>query len=494
MKNYFWSLQSELNAIFQQGDFAGIQEYRQRSVHQILKRTQLLAAAQVVLMAYLLCVDMLSGLMADLPQVWIGNVVAHTGLFVLSCTMTALSNRWLRKPPRNAKVCWWAVRLYILLGMMLINFMSLSSEAMMNGSSVYVMSVLAVALVFPFEPGVLTLIFIVNHAIQIGGVLLVQENEYVRTSYIVNGTIAVLLALVAVYYLERSRRDGFIAERALRISEESFRKMFFSNPLPVLVVRQQDGKVLLANKKAENFYSMRESEGIKGSVPDIFVREENWGIIVGELNEKGSIQNRILEHTDQNGHKKWTLANFEKIEYGGKEAVLCEVADITELKRMENELAVHATTDPLTGVYNRRKGVDLLQSAMREAKRGGRSVVVCFTDLNGLKKVNDHFGHAEGDSYICTVCNAIAGEKEKEDILFRYGGDEFVILFRGKEEERAREICDRVKARLETAKQELQKPYDLGVSMGLSAFDPEGTLLTAAQLMEAADRENYLDK
>lgn len=115
---------------------------------------------------------------------------------------------------------------------------------------------------------------------------------------------------------------------------------------------------------------------------------------------------------------------------------ICVLAEYREMNRnMEHELKARqqeeprllqkAIRDPLTGLYNRQHAMDVLTKMMHKKL----PMAVCFVDLDGLKEINDHFGHAEGDRYIWTVTDVLRSAcRSKKDMLFRYGGDEFLVL------------------------------------------------------------------
>lgn len=96
-------------------------------------------------------------------------------------------------------------------------------------------------------------------------------------------------------------------------------------------------------------------------------------------------------------------------------------------RKREMDLEKQARTDPLTGSPNRAFG----SQALEESIRRGRPFVLCFVDIDGLKTVNDTLGHGQGDRYILVVAQALADVLEDgRDLLSRFGGDEFCLLFR----------------------------------------------------------------
>jgi diguanylate cyclase (GGDEF)-like protein len=90
-----------------------------------------------------------------------------------------------------------------------------------------------------------------------------------------------------------------------------------------------------------------------------------------------------------------------------------------------------AALDPLTGVFLRSAGFVQLEREMARAKRTGEPLVVAFVDVDRLKAVNDTYGHSGGDDLLVAVADALRSHLRAEDLVFRYGGDEFVCAFVG---------------------------------------------------------------
>ena len=102
--------------------------------------------------------------------------------------------------------------------------------------------------------------------------------------------------------------------------------------------------------------------------------------------------------------------------------------ELAALKRREAEAQKRADRDGLTGLYNRRRMLELLNAAIADAARRDQYVGLLFIDLNGFKAINDEHGHAAGDRILMTAAQRISARVRVGDIVCRYGGDEFVVV------------------------------------------------------------------
>ena len=159
-----------------------------------------------------------------------------------------------------------------------------------------------------------------------------------------------------------------------------------------------------------------------------------------------------------------------------------------ELGRREEQLATLAMTDPLTGLLNRTAFTDRLTEACRRSER----VVLAFVDLNGFKDVNDTFGHQSGDAVLVEVGERLSRVARAHDVVGRFGGDEFVMLFRDiPPETRPGILVDRIRAALAEPWPNLGHSQ-VTASVGLvdsteASSDPE-------ELIRAADTAMYSRK
>jgi diguanylate cyclase (GGDEF)-like protein/PAS domain S-box-containing protein len=120
--------------------------------------------------------------------------------------------------------------------------------------------------------------------------------------------------------------------------------------------------------------------------------------------------------------------------------------DMTERKRMEDDMKLLATVDPLTGAYNRRQGHAILTAEAGRYARDGRPFAVLMLDIDHFKAVNDHFGHAAGDAVLRSLVELARSTLRTVDRLVRWGGEEFLMVLPDTEAAAAMAAAERLRA------------------------------------------------
>jgi len=157
------------------------------------------------------------------------------------------------------------------------------------------------------------------------------------------------------------------------------------------------------------------------------------------------------------------------------------------------ELHALSVRDSLTGLYNRRGLVEIGERMVARATREGRCIGVLMADLDGLKAINDAFGHGEGDRAIIALAEALRDSLRASDTVARLGGDEFVALFPLGEWQPATKLPERIRKALERRNRELSRPWSVCASLGIRVWDPSDGRILPAVLSEA-DVDLYQDK
>jgi diguanylate cyclase (GGDEF)-like protein len=167
---------------------------------------------------------------------------------------------------------------------------------------------------------------------------------------------------------------------------------------------------------------------------------------------------------------------------------LVMAAETAERKRSMEKIQEMALSDPLTGLANYRRLVDVIDSEMKRFGRTGRSFCVLLLDLDGLKKINDTHGHVTGSRALCRLADILRVHCRGTDLAARYGGDEFAVVMPESEDDGARRAMRRIS---EHVARDPEKP-SISVSIGAALFPRDG--VTISELLEAADRSLYSKK
>lgn len=146
--------------------------------------------------------------------------------------------------------------------------------------------------------------------------------------------------------------------------------------------------------------------------------------------------------------------------------------------------------DTLTGVFNRAGFFKFAYNIIEDARSKKQDLFVLFLDLDGLKKVNDRYGHDEGDNFIKAMGKILSQVRKHGELLMRYGGDEFVVLAQNYTHEDAREYMERIETGIENYNALSSRPYMLAASMGYTIMNPAEEF-DLEELIESADKEMY---
>jgi diguanylate cyclase (GGDEF)-like protein len=163
-------------------------------------------------------------------------------------------------------------------------------------------------------------------------------------------------------------------------------------------------------------------------------------------------------------------------------------AEVAERKSSMEKIQEMALSDPLTGLANYRRLVDVIESEMRRFGRTGRPFCVLLLDLDGLKKINDTHGHVAGSRALCRLADILRVTCRETDLAARYGGDEFAVVMPESEDDGARRAMRRI---AENVAKDMEKPR-ISVSIGAAVFPRDG--VSISELLEAADRALYAKK
>lgn len=272
-------------------------------------------------------------------------------------------------------------------------------------------------------------------------------------------------------------------EKALRDSEAEL-KALFASMQDVVITFDKKGRYLKVATTASKLLINSPDSLIGRSVYEVFPGEvaDRWVSHIQKVCETQSTKH--LEYSlNVDGHEVWFDAAVSPLD---SETVIWVAHDITLRKRMEEKSYFISTHDQLTGAFNR----TYFEEELKRLERSRRYPISFFmVDVDNLKKVNDHFGHAAGDELLQRVARVFINTLRSEDIFARIGGDEFVAILPATNQAEA-EILQRRLFR-NIAKANKNQPVELCLSAGLATCLKGGSL---AETMKKADADMYKNK
>jgi diguanylate cyclase (GGDEF)-like protein/PAS domain S-box-containing protein len=269
-----------------------------------------------------------------------------------------------------------------------------------------------------------------------------------------------------------------------------------------VIATDLEGKVLYWNRGAQELYGWSPGEALERNLRVLTVPEElldQAEAIRSELWAGRTWSGEMLLRRKDGSHVSVLGTATPFFDDRGNLAGMIGVStDISERKALEAELERRASHDPLTGLPNRHTLVDRLGQALLRTKRGkeGRKVGVLFMDLDGFKTINDSLGHEAGDRLLVTVAERLRKRLRPEDVLARFGGDEFAVLL-----EEVADASETIRVAQRIA-ESLREPFtvndhqvNLSTSVGIALGsahtkdDPEGMLRNADAAMYKAKEQ-----
>lgn len=283
------------------------------------------------------------------------------------------------------------------------------------------------------------------------------------------GMVYVLFTALLLHYLiSNLLRKVRLADHNLSVSEEKYKAVINQMQLGMALYEGASGEDIFKYRLIDSNHSHEILTGLK--------KEEISGKYFSEIHKNIEPQNldRLIwtiktgESTCYEKFQKNTNYYYEVLASRPKENQLVVILnDITGSKQAEERLHYLSYHDQLTGLYNRRLFEEQLQ---RLNSKNYFPLIITMADINGLKLVNDSFGHTVGDKYIQKVTEVLREGFREKDIICRLGGDEFIILSPNTDEREIKELIGRINER---TKLEAVNKITLSVSFGYSIKDRE---------------------
>ena len=224
-------------------------------------------------------------------------------------------------------------------------------------------------------------------------------------------------------------------EKRLRENEELFSAIFNGMTEGVYI---NDTRILYANPAAVEFFGYPEKELYNMNIWDLF-GEKDRPVIKANIERRLNGEQFYFEYTfhtfTKKGKEKYILFHVKTIVYQGRFVALAIFFDITDKVLLERELEKEklrfqelSETDPLTGIFNRRKLDNILDGYVKLALRYNMPLSLIMFDIDHFKEINDNYGHQIGDNILIELADLIKTNLRETDFFARFGGEEFMIL------------------------------------------------------------------
>ncbi|MFZ5814481.1 MAG: putative bifunctional diguanylate cyclase/phosphodiesterase [Bacillota bacterium] len=331
------------------------------------------------------------------------------------------------------------------------------------------------------------LAMVVSYGLLLGVVRLVFAQQM-----LIIGAVAVTLAVAGrQLVMLRENTELLQASAALteevRRSENRFRSLV-QRSFDVIAVVDEHTRVRYISPSLRTMLG-RDPDQVQGTPLTELIHPEDVPIILWILgqSEARGVECRLL-HADGTLRYAETQVN-NLLHDPGVHGVVLNVRDITERKRLEDQLKHQAFHDALTSLANRALLRDRVERALQEQRRRQVPVTVMFLDLDGFKTVNDSLGHSAGDQLLKAVAERLVACVEPGDTVARLGGDEFAILLEGGGEEEALRVVSRIRAKLAHPFTLMGKDLFVYSSIGIAQASPG--VETVDELLRNADVAMY---
>jgi diguanylate cyclase (GGDEF)-like protein/PAS domain S-box-containing protein len=218
---------------------------------------------------------------------------------------------------------------------------------------------------------------------------------------------------------------------AVEPTDRTLLSAFAAGSADLHTIASADGALLFVSAASARLFGWRPDELVGGRPAD-YAHPDDAALLESALLDvmaaPGTAVVAVYRFRCLNGSYRWTEAVSNATAANGRTIVLSTVRDISDRKNAERDLERQATTDPLTGVANRRVFIDRLHHALVRLERHPGLVAVLFLDLDRFKLINDSVGHHFGDAVLLQMAERLLGFLRPQDTVARLGGDEFAIV------------------------------------------------------------------
>ncbi|MCD6172710.1 MAG: diguanylate cyclase, partial [Sulfurimonas sp.] len=287
-------------------------------------------------------------------------------------------------------------------------------------------------------------------------------------------------------------------ERKLEESRDEILKQkevfetIYNGSKDAIAILDMESNFLQVNPAYIEMTGMSEEELLKTSCTALAAPKdiERLQLALEEVMRVGYVKNFEKDCITKSG-KYITINMFISLLHN-PDRILISGRDVTALKKVQNELKLLASTDPMTKLYNRRQFTESSESILDLSKRNQTDLSVIMIDIDNFKNINDKYGHKVGDEVIITLASILKELSRKSDIVSRWGGEEFVILLPETNIDGAFVISEKIRTKVENLIMNIEKnkEFKFTISLGVSKVNNKDDLNIEASI-NRADKALY---
>jgi diguanylate cyclase (GGDEF)-like protein/PAS domain S-box-containing protein len=300
---------------------------------------------------------------------------------------------------------------------------------------------------------------------------------------------------ILVMTLDITKQKEF--EEKLKRSEQHYR-LLIENSQGFICTHDRWGNLLSVNPAAaqslgyepDDLIGRNMSEFMPPKYRDYFYRQL-------ELAWLNTTDNGLMVLLTRDGRERiWKYHNVKLTETVEEPFILGFAQDVTDMQEIQKQLKSLTLADDLTGLYNRRGFLTLAERQLKIARSrpNEKDVYLLFADMDGLKQINDRFGHEQGSLAITKMSEILAANFRASDIIARLGGDEFVALLTDADDATQEIILNRLQKKIADYNAQKNHPFDLALSVGITKVDMVIKNLSIEELLASADKAMYEQK
>ncbi|MEE6206698.1 MAG: diguanylate cyclase [Alphaproteobacteria bacterium] len=259
--------------------------------------------------------------------------------------------------------------------------------------------------------------------------------------------IAVVFIRFNIYQSELQKSWNIIDKLNMQISN-----MIDLSPFPIIISRITDNRLVLINDKAGYMFGLTKKDLNYHKLNDFFVDENNRKQFFEMLEKKHEVEDFDLMVCNLvTASPFWLSVSAKPVEYNNEMTLYMAFQDITLRKERENKIQNQADKDPLTMTWNRRYFEKVVPDSIKNCIKKHQNFSLLLLDADKFKNINDTYGHKNGDKVLIQLADLCRHSLREEDVVARFGGEEFVIFLNNTDTQTASIVAERLRTTIENS-------------------------------------------